>query len=1563
MIKCIILDLDGTLIDTSALEGLRARREWRSIPNHYNECDVNQEVADILSAAQSSSIKVCIHTNSPSNYARGLLEHFGLSIDYLVAFHDVQNRKPAPDGIEKILGQFNLKPQEVVYLGDNVDDQAAAQNANVEFFAVSWGNVSDIEDKRLGVSKLIEYVWKSIDEQGPRGHRSNIIQAGNHFFLGYYASGTKPDVLDFKENKQDTVDRWINKTLELSSFLPQVNCVVRALGHAETQVHLSDLNAPLDKLGEQLAHSLGAIYRPDIVRKNRVLVKSVRCSKKERERQVQGAYSIIEQDSLFADTERASFLVIDDVLTSGATTREVIRAISSSYPEATVYVFTLVKTLYRSQDQRDSLESQHNTRLIADLYTPLEHFDEPYEGVSEAHPVHTRGLISKSFSANYANTNHNFIFQNLSSFSIASEQNSKTVLDAIFVLKNMLQRGKPTLASHQLRKSVGLEEFRDQFDQNPQALISRKSVKWQRLIKGNLKTGSNPAKHFFDNLIPRYLGEYEFIKQLVLPEVQIFDMTQVYVEQFHNRQVDFYIPHIGLIIEIDGSQHKNSSREDTDRDQFAATLGIKTIRFTTEEIASENSAFIEKAENMVAHIRMIDKLEQNGVLIPPNGITIEDYRSAYNDRIDIGNPYLRLTAAIRFQLLILELIERGTIRFGEEKKLYLLNRDGIDFANHALLDIKQYLNNLFVLLGEPLLELKLKVSEVSDFSGCNLGEDLLIDFSILERFDDAFQTNPHVITARTHYLDFYRHFSQRDANSIENATLVDYDFFEMSCAEPINYELDLSPESEQREALRFFLSNLFLPNLEEVDFREGQIGIIGSALSRKSTIGLLPTGSGKSICYQLSAILQPAISFVVCPIKSLMYDQKADLDAVGFTRSNFITSELKPDEKLQIQNEFGRGKYFFVFISPERFQTHAFRSEMVAIGLDHAFSYAVIDEVHCLSEWGHDFRTSYLNLANTVERLAPDSSYIGLTATASLNVLKDIQSEFSIPDDNIRTPLEFTREELSFHVLDDKGKKSDTLLRLVESLDGKWNGDAEALNEFKAGIIFTPTVNGADGCYELAGRLSSKLDLDVRYFSGSPPKQGSLRGEAFDRFKRDVQNDFKSNNYRLLTATKAFGMGVNKGNIAYTIHYGIPGSMEALYQEAGRAGRDKDLFKSSPADCYTLLTKEKNIGALDTIWDASTSVTDLKNAAGTLSRESDLNTNLWFMTTNLDSIGDEFKILNNIYNFLSQNTENETVVASASQFNVDKSKFEKGVYRLSQLGIVSDWMVEDFFNGKLNIEFCYIPDETIEENLVRTVRKYEPGFSLEDIYSSNSEYYQILCDRLHKGKVTRTQFLFLVLLVWSYDHFVYNRRQSLKTVYEQCSALASGTIDGTEFKDRLEGYFKFNESSHLMHHLAENAADSSIWLSIFYDQSDDADEQMLIGIEEVSVLREQLARFLESYKDNVCLNYISGVIRLIFDQFDDADGERRMASSIDRLMQQEHSDLETLVEETLKLKPLFSIDAQCRFARLIYDKLPTPHILQMLNSGFGDPYTYRKILEPLAERLENLNQTYKEVRW
>ena len=1154
------------------------------------------------------------------------------------------------------------------------------------------------------------------------------------------------------------------------------------------------------------------------------------------------------------------------------------------------------------------------------------------------------------------------MLQNLQPYSIASEQSS--LFSSVQILKNMLQRGKPTIASRQLRRAFGIGVAESGIDTPALALISNKPVVWSRLIRGDEKRENYPAKRFFDKLFPQHLEEYGFVKKLTCPEVPISKMTQIHADQFQDKkeQVDFFIPQLGLIIEIDGAQHEQKSNKSKDarRDAFTAKkLGLKTVRFTTQEVASENSIFLQKMEEIRSRVELVDRLEAEGKLNPPNGIKLRDYQKVFADGADPSDPRMRLTAAIRFQLLLLELLENGILRLGRPRKLLLVNRDGIDFARAAFEDLNELLANLLQLQGVSKESLDLEIEELDELPKNRSGSDLVVDFSILERFDDTFQVNHDVIYCRTHYFDFYRHIPKGDAVSIEASELIDYDFFRMSFADPIEYDLDLRPDSPQRESLRYFLRNLFLPFLDDVDFRDGQVHIVGSALSRHGTIGLLPTGSGKSICYQLAAVLQPAVSFVVCPIKSLMYDQKSDLDSIGFTRTNYITGDLKGDEKERIQRDFGLGRYFLVFISPERFQIHGFREEMRAVGPN--LAYAVIDEAHCLSEWGHDFRTSYLNLANTIGRLAPNAIYIGLTATASANVLTDIQKEFNIPNDYVRTPLNFTRKELSFHVIDDKGRKENALIKLVAKMEEKWNGGDE--NPNKAGVVFTPVVNGDKGCYSLQSILSSQLGMDVRFFSGSTPKKCGMKGDVFETYKREVQEDFKHDKYRLLTATKAFGMGVNKGNIAYTVHFGIPSSMEALYQEGGRAGRDKRLFKNSSADCYVLLTKEPNAALLDKIWDSSTNIKDLKEQVDGLARDSDVSTNLFLMTNQLDTINDECSLIRRIYDRLKNTDDQQKTTLVARKFGSTKPKFEKAIYRLLQLGVVSDWLIEDFFSGVFQVEFQCLTETQLKENVERTIRKYEPKFIFDDVFASENRYYRIICRKLDNKDIDETQFIFLVLLLWSYDHFVYNRRQSLKTVYEQCGDLADGKIGEKEFKDRLEGYFKFDASSSRLLNLLDTA-DTDLWLTVFFENSAGLSGKQIISKKGLLTLREQISRLLESYKDNACLNYLSGVIRLISDQFDDADGERRMSSSFDRLIKEDRrNDAVNVVMQTLHLRSLLSPDARSRFARLVHEKLDDMSLLELVNEEFEDPYSYCKLLEPLVSRLENLTNRYKEINW
>ena len=716
----------------------------------------------------------------------------------------------------------------------------------------------------------------------------------------------------------------------------------------------------------------------------------------------------------------------------------------------------------------------------------------------------------------------------------------------------------------------------------------------------------------------------------------------------------------------------------------------------------------------------------------------------------------------------------------------------------------------------------------------------------------------------------------------------EHDYFELEVSEPITYAFSAHKIEEYRDSLEFLLHNIFFPNLDKVHFREGQLGIIMNCLKRNNTVGLLPTGSGKSVCYQLSALLQPAISFVVCPIKSLMYDQKADLDAAGITRTNFITGDQSKAEKDQIQRAFSQGKYFFVFISPERFQQKAFREDLQHIGMYRSFAYAVIDEIHCMSEWGHDFRTSYLNLAQTINRFAPETTYIGLTATASVNVLSDIQKEFKIPDEAVKTPSTFGREELVFNVVNDGGDKFQTLCNLLRALNTQYGYLQPDRDD--SGIIFTNTVNGNNGCAELSAHLSVELKQPVKFYSGSKPRDWD-RSKNFDFYKQNVQKAFKVGEFQLLTATKAFGMGINKGNISFTVHYGIPASMESLYQEAGRAGRDKPRYMQNKALCTVLLGEERNIARLDTLWDPNSTVPDLHRASSYCSSGSDLKTVTFLFLQSIMAVGEEYKLVRAIYDFIVEKggpaltlTSAEILSQRIQNQKLSVSHVEKAIFRLSQLGVIHDWTVTNFFTGIYELEISDPSPANMAKSLEATIRKYESDFSLEKLSQDSSTKIQHLLklqrDHQRFGEVG---FYISVLLTWSLDHFAYGRRQSLKTVYEQCYATASGKINQEQFKQALESYFQFGESSDLLKLIADDPNNIQQCFKVFY-QSRKQDIPVLCGPDELLRLKEQLSRFLESYKNNTGLDLISGLLRLMFNDFDDIDGERRYQAALGKII-------------------------------------------------------------------------------
>ena len=1151
-------------------------------------------------------------------------------------------------------------------------------------------------------------------------------------------------------------------------------------------------------------------------------------------------------------------------------------------------------------------------------------------------------------SANYSYTNHNFVIQN-----VDGERINNAHLPAICIVKNILQRGKPTLLSSFLQETLGPLHKEENF-KSPHPLIDNTPPNWQRIIRGDDKGNYFPAKKFFYELLPKYFPDQRFIQQLILPEVPINEITQVHVDEFSEKQVDFYFPQAFLIIEIDGSSHV--SKLDAERDAHTEKYGIKTVRIKTTDLESENETFKKSVLEIKERIEKVSESQAKRRKNDKTFISLDDYKNGY-EKPDTSTPHHLSTAIIRFQLTILRLLEVGYLSLEEREWFFeVLDHDIDGYAELAIEDLMCWFENLLQLqklpFERPLVHFNYLDTEEGFTNDLNV---IKIDFSLLKRYTDVFQINQNVVYVRTDYLDEFLDFRKGDSrDKLKFVGFRDYDYFHVSTTEAYTYQLNFVGSETDEIPLRSLLWNIFLQSIaslsfEALRFNDGQLSIIANALARKDTIGLLPTGSGKSVCFQLAAILQPAISFVVCPIKSLMYDQKADLDDAFFTRINHITSDDDGEEKGILQREFSNGKFFFIYISPERFQVKAFRQFFSKVNQEFSIAYSVIDEVHCLSEWGHDFRTSYLNLPNTISRLCSNSKFIRLTATASMKVLKDIQIEFDIKDENVKTPRNYARKELDFYVKDDGGAKFDALVDELATLNLEEDVFKLSGADSKCGIIFTQTVgNKKTGCYPLSLKLSEKLGFEVGFFSGSVPKtnyKAIMTDEAFQKYKIEVQNRFKRNDIKLLAATKAFGMGVNKSNIHYTVHYGIPSSMEALYQEAGRAGRDKERFAKKKAKCCVLFTRSSDESVVNRLWDRDTMLPELAQLYKKV--KGDINTNLFLFTTSLESVKNEGAFIIRLHGASKPNEKGITI--EGNSFGVKKAKMEKAIYRLSQLGIIEDWTISNFFGGgSFEVDYADFTDESIKTSLQSTIAKYDPEFSIDSLNSD--PHYENYNKILSLDLPTVSKRIYLLLL-WSYDNFAYNRRQSLKNIYENCCKVADRVLSPADFKRTLEDYFKFTETTGELQHIADNPHDYISWFMVFYGP-----KKKILSLAGQESLKNNLSRFLESYMYNTGLDLISGLLRLLLDDYENADGRSRLESSLKKIVDFEPEERSEILSEILRIGQSLDYKNSHHLSALLINFFNDTESLKVIHAALEDENTAYYFIENINTKLRGIKE-------
>lgn len=600
------------------------------------------------------------------------------------------------------------------------------------------------------------------------------------------------------------------------------------------------------------------------------------------------------------------------------------------------------------------------------------------------------------------------------------------------------------------------------------------------------------------------------------------------------------------------------------------------------------------------------------------------------------NQILYIPIAVsRIQKLLIEALITQRLDLYSEQWNILIEEGDVPFASLAINDFKEMFNHLSAFtqdyLNMILPQINLKVISSKDY--CK--SPLLDRNAIFEATDDILDTTFDLVIRYSSVpkdgdCNFTEYKVNNDCFFCVYPAEERYAQRYIYTTDRLNYNALCIRESqgvyipikEQVLHLRYFLQLIF----RKEDFRPGQLPILSRAVQNQSVIGLLPTGGGKSLTYQLAAFLQPGISLVIDPLVSLMKDQYDGLIKSGIDCCTYINSQVA-ESRAQREYDMEHSKCLFVFMSPERLCIHSFRRRLRNMqDLNVYFAYGVIDETHCVSEWGHDFRFSYLHLGrNLYQYVLPKQiscsehiSLFGLTATASFDVLADVERElsgegaFPIDNDAVVRYENTNRLELQYRVVkidatnchnkwDVYERKNDLEASILEeSLDCLNELQSpQNLEYIKDRFIQRENISESDLVSEIQERdICVNVDEEwaTRENSNSsaivfcPHRQGALGVNNSDKKRGvkeaiacglhtnkvsdyvggdllDEQDRFLKGETNIMVATKAFGMGIDKSNVRFTLNINHSGSLEGYVQEAGRAGRDRKVALSTIMYC------------------------------------------------------------------------------------------------------------------------------------------------------------------------------------------------------------------------------------------------------------------------------------------------------------------------------------------------------------------------------------------------------------
>lgn len=1015
----------------------------------------------------------------------------------------------------------------------------------------------------------------------------------------------------------------------------------------------------------------------------------------------------------------------------------------------------------------------------------------------------------KKHSCSYNGINPNFVISDF----ISDKKIDKTLSGILDILSNILMRGVPTFPSEYLVKNIGNPS---EYKNTVYSFKENSDLCWNNIIKGGT---TNPAIAFYKYFKKCYYSQYSYF----LPECPMEDIIGNFSEQnekiIKNSSVDFYSPFHKIVVEIDGSQHEEAAQKSLDqaRDNLLKKAGCTIHRIPTT------------AKN---------KLELFSKLFTSTHDAYLSFSGFVIDSDHISDSDIKYMLIIRFQIAIIELLRHGILEVNNNYTIKILNGQDNDsllsVAQIAYKDIRIWIENLYALDGEKS-SLPIITFVCDDSKEC----DITIDIDCLSHYDESVFTNSDkYIYIRNDYF-IYNRFAQSEpdifaySKNYYNVYSNNFRFNKIS----IN-------DTNKVNALRFFLKNIFRFD----DFRPKQAEIIASTLDPDNgTIGLLPTGSGKSICYQLAGMLTPGVTMVIAPLVVLMRDQcdnlynRSNINAYDINGNKSEFFELYGNKNIDHANSknirmIPHAKT--LYISPERFFNEDFL--IVFDSLIKDLGEVVVDEVHCLSEWGHDFRTSYLMLFKFLRaaNIGAKTLLVGTSATSSPRVTNDIIKEFESVKErvNVVKGQSLTRKELTFEVIKDKavfdnGDKYSSDASFSSSLNVLkkiYKNDAAIHNKMLVFAAYAKSVSGIK--LKLQQQGESEDYLVGTYVGNNTNDKYSKTFEQINEEKAVTYNQFKTGQIGCLVATKAFGMGVDIPDIRQTVHIDLASSVESMYQEMGRAGRD-----GKPSTCTVVYCSTPQLEA---------KITELENSNnvcldGEDSRQyGPIGKQLFLMYMNnyapqkecdfickklipyLQSCGGTF----NLYKIgQSIGMIDDKLKKGITKWDSYATCIDQSLYKLFILGIIPLWGLK--YSGNIENPAYTGANVTIDlDEVVYHLEHYIQQFDFEYKYEK------------HQTDKTLENIVF-ELCKWNYDNYITYRFKSLFTLHEMVNSFT----DSDSFMQRIENYFKDSTSLDKMISKPEDLQ----WLNVL--------------LLDPSVLHDQLQRYVADYHSNPIVRYVDGI--------------------------------------------------------------------------------------------------------